>query len=785
MIGSIVLTIALAFSILAMIMYYLNFRGYTNTLNYGRIAYHAMTMLVIAASVLLLYAILTHQYEYKYIQGYSNNALPTGYLIASFWGGQEGSFMLWLLLTSIIGVVLQSYTSKRGDLEPRVMAVFALATTFLLIMVSPWFKNPFELIWTTPVFLELKNLNPEYFNLPFIQSFFFSDPGTNQGFIRIDSELVQLLAGSGVSVNEFIIDGRGLNPQLLNFWMQIHPPILFLGFSMATVPFVFAIAALLKNNYIHWIKQSFPWLLAGMGVLGLGIMLGGYWAYEMLGWGGYWAWDPVENSSLIPWLVGIAAIHTMLCILTYVLVLYSTFLTRSGVLGDASVHSFVDPGMFVYLFLVIFIGSFILLGFGMIAYRWKTLNENIPEEESLISRELALFTAAIILIASSIIVLVGTSAPIFGQSVDTFFYNEMHLPLGIIIMLLNGLSLLIKWRHSNASEVLKKVTYSGVASILFIIILTIFGGVNDIMILLLALTSAFAFFVNLDIAVKIIKGNKKMLGAYVSHIGIALFILGVIGSAVSPDVVDIDLVKDQKTEAFGYELTFTGSAPIENTTKFAFNIDIVKGGSEYSIAPVMYRSDFNNSLMRQPAILTLFTQDLYISPLGYDPGTQSSSTTSGEIVTLKKGGSTNFSGTSITFSEFDLSAETMQAMQEGKDFQMGAVFHIDKNGKHYDAALYRKFAGGQVEFTSYSSDELNLKIDLVELTAENVKIVFSTLDGSNDQVSDNTTIGNREVLSVTASIKPFISLVWIGVLVVTLGFFVAVARRIPESKISS
>ncbi len=806
MIGSIVLTTALAFSILAMIMYYLNFRGYTNALNYGRIAYHAMTMLVIVASVLLLYAILTHQYEYKYIQGYSNNALPTGFLIASFWGGQEGSFMLWLLLTAIVGIVLQSYSSKRGDLEPRVMAVFALATTFLLIMVSPWFKNPFELIWTTPVFLELKNLNAEYFNLPFIQSFFFSDPSTNQGFIKLDSELVQLLAGSGVSVNEFIIDGRGLNPQLLNFWMQIHPPILFLGFSMATVPFVFAIAALMKNDYTQWVKQSFPWLLAGMGVLGLGIMLGAYWAYEMLGWGGYWAWDPVENSSLIPWLVGVGAIHTMLvqrktqakggigkfaktnlmlCILTYVLVLYSTFLTRSGVLGDASVHSFIDPGMFVYLFLVIFIGSFILLGFGMIAYRWKTLNENIAEEESLVSRELALFTAAIIFIASSIIVLVGTSAPIFGQSVDTFFYNEMHLPLGIIIMLLNGLSLLIKWKHSNTSEVLKKATYSGIAALLFSVLLIIFGGVNDIMILLLAFTSAFALFVNLDIAVKIIKGNKKMLGAYVAHIGIALFILGVIGSAVYTDDVDIDLVKGQKTEAFGYELTFTGSAPIENNTKFAFNIDIVKGGSEYSIAPVMYRSDFNNSLMRQPAILTLPTQDLYISPLGYDPGTESSSTTSGDVVTMQKGGSTSFNGASITFSEFDLSAETMQAMQEGKDFQMGAVLHIDKDSKHYDASLYRKFIGGQVEFTSYSSDELNLKIDLVELSAANVKIAFSTLDGSDNQASDNMTIENREVLFVTASVKPFISLVWIGVLVVTLGFFVAVARRIPESKIST
>ena len=127
----------------------------------------------------------------------------------------------------------------------------------------------------------------------------------------------------------------------------------------------------------------------------------------------------------------------------------------------------------------------------------------------------------------------------------------------------------------------------------------------------------------------------------------------------------------------------------------------------------------------------------------------------------------------------------MQAMQEGKDFQMGAVLHIDKNGKHYDAELYRKFIGGQVEFTSYSSDELNMNIDLVDLTAENVKIAFSTLDEDDDWASYNTTIENREVLSVTASIKPFISLVWIGVLVVTLGFFVAVARRIPESKISS
>ena len=156
MIGSVVLTIALACSAFTMVMYFLSYRGYRNTLNLGRIGYHLMAVLVIVGSTLLWHAILTHSYEYKYVYSYSNNSLKAGFLIASFWGGQEGSFMLWLLLTSIVGIVLQSYTSKRGDLEQRAMAVFTLATTFLLIMVSPLFKNPFAFIWEEPVFLNAK-----------------------------------------------------------------------------------------------------------------------------------------------------------------------------------------------------------------------------------------------------------------------------------------------------------------------------------------------------------------------------------------------------------------------------------------------------------------------------------------------------------------------------------------------------------------------------------------------------------------------------------------------------
>jgi len=583
MIGSLVLTLALACSLIAMVMYFLNYRGYQNTLNYGRIAYHAMAILVIVASTLLWYAILTHSYEYKYIYSYSDNSLKTGFLIASFWGGQEGSFMLWLLLTSIVGIILQSYSSKRGDLEPRVMAVFILATTFLLVMVSPLFKNPFEYIWAQPIFIPIADINSIFFNQPWLQSFMFNDNSTGQNFVKMGSELHSALTTAGISVNQFIINGKGLNPQLLNFWMQIHPPILFTGFSMATVPFTFAMAAMMKNDYRDWIKQSLPWVLSGAGILGLGIMLGGYWAYEMLGWGGYWAWDPVENSSLIPWLVGVASIHTLLvqkksqakggigkfaktnlilCIMTYVLVLYSTFLTRSGVLGDASVHSFVDPGMVVYLFLVIFIGSFIVLGFGTLIYRWKYLSEHIETDEGLLSRDLALFTAAVVLCASAIIVLVGTSAPLFGNSVETFFYNEMHIPLAIIIGLLNGLSLLLKWKQTKGQELLKKSVFAIVSAVVVTALIIVFGGITDIMMILLALSASFSLFVNLEIAIKIIRGNLKMLGAYVAHIGIAFFILGVIGSAAYSKHVDLELTKNEPKQAFGYELTFTGFNPI-------------------------------------------------------------------------------------------------------------------------------------------------------------------------------------------------------------------------------
>ncbi len=795
MIGSILLTIALVASAVAMVMYYLSFKGYTNTINIARISYHTTVVFVIASAFLLMQAILTHQFQYKYVYDYSGKGLPIGLLISTFYAGQEGSFFLWALFTAIIGVILQQYTSKRGDLEPRVMAVYTLATTFLLIMISPLLKNPFAYIWLEDNFITVKNINPSFLGLPFMQNFIFSDNNNGQNFVKMGPQLYAQLTNSGIAVKDFIIQGKGLNPLLQNFWMQIHPPMLFIGFAMSTVPFAFALSSLIKNDYKEWIKQSLPWVLSGTMILGLAIMLGGYWAYGVLGWGGYWGWDPVENSSLVPWLVGVASIHTLLvqrrsilkggegigefaktnlilCILTYVLVLYSTFLTRSGILGDASVHSFTDPGYSVYLFLIIFIGTFTLLGFGLLFYRWKFLSKQTEQYKNLLNRELALFTGAVTIIASALIVLVGTSTPILGTSVDTKFYSELNLPIAIIIGLLNGLSLLLKWKFTDGKEILKKSVFAVSASVVLSALVVLVGGVSDLMMILLTLSSSFALFVNLEIAYKIIRGNPKMIGAYVAHIGIAVFLLGVVGSGHFSNQVSVQLPKGETKEVLGYSLTFTGYEPYENGSKYKFNVEVKKGNSSEVVSPVMFVSDFNNSLMREPDIWQMFTKDFYIAPSSYDDGTQ----TKGNQVTLEKGYSTNFENAKITFNGFNFPKDAMNTMMGGGDFQIGAKLLVEFNGQSKEVEPLMKSVKGERHFIPVEVQETNLKIELAQLDASGkVNLILTKLNG--EQVPSSP----KEILAVEASVKPFINLVWLGVLLTVAGFFISAVRRTKES----
>lgn len=794
MIGNILITLALAAGVFSVVMYYLTYKGYQNTLRYARVGYHAMAVLVIAASAMLLHAILTHQYELKYVFNYSGSGLPTGLLLSTFYAGQEGSFMLWLFFTVIVGLILQDYTSKRGELEYRVMMIFTMSAAFLLVMVNPALKSPFNYIWTEETFVQAKYINSAFFSLPFLSNYVFQDPGTNEQYIKISSDLVGLLKANGIAISDFIIQGKGLNPLLQNFWMQIHPPILFVGFAMSAIPFAFAFAALLKNDYKDWVKQALPWLVSSMMVLGLAIMLGGYWAYGVLGWGGYWGWDPVENSSLVPWIIGVAAIHTMLVqkktqtenhpgrflkinlilsIATYLLVLYSTFLTRSGILGDSSVHSFVAPGAVVFLFLILFIGTFTLLGIAGIIYRWKSLEEITESNENLLSRELALFTGSIALIASAIIILAGTSAPIFGTTVELKFYNELNLPIAVIIGLLNGLSLLMKWKINDGTGLWKQSRKSVIATFVLSLLIILLGSIYELMLVILTVSSVFALVVNSEIVYRVIKGKRLKAGAYISHIGIALFLLGVIATGGYTQDKRVNLIKGEPTEVLGHTVKFIDITPFENGSKYKFNIAVGEGEKADIVSPVMFVAEFNNSLMREPDILSSFTKDFYIAPVSYSEGEGS---TSGQQISLSMGEDYTFEGKKITFSKFNFPQEAMTAMMAGSDFSIGAVIKVGFKGTEKEVEIQMVNSKGERSFTNVEIAEADLRLQLTSLDASGkIEVTVSTLSSGELKSVSN------EVLTVEASIKPFIGLVWLGVIVTTFGFFVTTIRRSKES----
>jgi len=305
----------------------------------GRRFFQLQAFAVVSIFVILFYIIFSHRYEFYYAWKHSSNALPVYYMISCFWEGQEGSFLLWMFWNATIGLVL---TRKAGSWESPVMAVVGLAQFALATMLLGFEWGELH-IGSTP-FALFRDIKADMIaNIPVLEG-----------------KAKYLMA---------LKDGNGLNPLLQNYWMVIHPPTLFLGFALTVVPFAYSIAGLWMRRDREWLKPALKWSLLCVGVLGVGIVMGGFWAYESLSFGGYWAWDPVENASLMPWLIMAAAAHMILISrntgrhlftshlliqLSYWLVLYATFLTRSGILGDASVHSFTDLGLSGQLLLFMF-----------------------------------------------------------------------------------------------------------------------------------------------------------------------------------------------------------------------------------------------------------------------------------------------------------------------------------------------------------------------------------------------------------------------------------------------
>lgn len=594
MLGKILIYAAFIASIVSMVSFFMVHLGKEKYLNIGRMFYHITSIGIITASVYLLYLILSHQFQFAYVWEQSSTDLQLPLLISTFFAGQEGSFLLWALMTAVMGIFLLNYVSKGNRLEPQVMSIFTLVLSFLTLILI--LKTPFNYIWEA---------------FPKEVEFGFTPP-----------------------------EGRGLNPLLQNFWMSIHPPTLFLGFAALTAPFAFAISALMKNKYDDWIKYSLPWTLFAGGVLGLGIMMGGYWAYGVLGWGGYWGWDPVENSSLIPWIISVAGLHTMLAqkkiggykttnlvlnILAFLLVLYSTFLTRSGILGDSSVHAFVDPGTEVYLALVLFISSFVIISIIAIVYRFRSLKTTNKTEPSVfLSKESFLFIGTLLLCVSAAVIFTGTSWPLISKGkIEIDFYNRMNFPVAILLMLTMGLGLYMEWKKTDTKKLLLNIILPAVLSVIALIILFVIG-LRDPLYMVFAFTSLFAFFINARLATRIAKSGKLNFGGKLAHIGLALFFLGVIGSGRYSEEANISLEMNKPKETLGYTFTYTGVTPFmdannKRDTMYYFNIKVEKDNKEMIMRPVMYISQFTNGIMKNPDMkLVKFTTDLYLSPVSLE-----------------------------------------------------------------------------------------------------------------------------------------------------------------------
>ncbi|MEP6700851.1 MAG: cytochrome c biogenesis protein CcsA, partial [Bacteroidota bacterium] len=441
----------------------------------ARYAFVLETISVVAIFGILFYIIYNHLFEYHYAWKHSSRSLELKYLLACFWEGQEGSFMLWSIWHCVLGLILIK-TSKKW--EAPVMTVisfaqFCLATMIAGIYIFGWKmgSNPFILLRDAGVF-------------------------DNAPGLHIDFDVNQALKPDYLLS---IKDGNDLNPLLQNYWMVIHPPVLFMGFASTIVPFAFVMAGLWKKKFGEWTKPALPWALFSAAVLGVGIMMGAMWAYESLTFGGYWAWDPVENASLVPWLVLIAGIHTLLIykhsghslrathlffILAFGLVLYSTFLTRSGILGESSVHAFTDLGMNWQLlaFLLVFVGPALVFFFS----RYKEIPA-VQKEESGSSREFWMFIGSLVFFLSAIVIIGKTSLPVFNKLFGTkiappedaeFAYNSIQVYVAVIIALLTAVTQYLKYKDSSGKYFWKKIWIPTVIAAIAATLILAFGNIN-------------------------------------------------------------------------------------------------------------------------------------------------------------------------------------------------------------------------------------------------------------------------------------------------------------------
>ncbi|MBN1533666.1 MAG: cytochrome c biogenesis protein CcsA [Spirochaetes bacterium] len=679
-----------------------------------RIYYVSAALLFVTVCHLLL-LFLFDDFRYEYVFSNSSVHLPLVYKITALWAGQEGSFLVWALILAFVGIAVM-----RADAENAPMLMPCVIVTKILILVSLLVKSPFDFIW------------------------------------RVSPAMAGTLP----------VDGAGMNPLLQDPWMITHPPLLYLGYALSVVPFGYALVSLLKNNLSLITERAYPWVLASFTSLGLGIFMGGYWAYRVLGWGGYWGWDPVENSSLIPWLLVTALLHgilvqkrslslmktnVVLSFLFFISVFLSFFLTRSGVLADFSVHSFGDYGLSLYLASYIVFFTAVSFFFFLVKSRRIAAAPLPPGPWNRLA-----FTASGILLMAlfACFVLFGTLMPLLSGlflrqqiAADSGFYNSVSMIVGPAI-LVAILCATMPLAHVKRFSTIVMALLSVALGALIIYRPPVQYG-------LAAVTIPGVFLVLQSLAAVLTNRSLAMLPSRLAHIGIALFMIGSVVTHLHSSSGQGRCIQGRETAVNGIPVTFLG---LRGSTDSRLEFMVRRGESSEQIAMKYYFNERMNSIYREPQILGGIIDDIYIYPDDYRSGLEMAT-----VGRVEKGKEALVGGVRIFFAGFD----TAHMTSEAPTIRANLIV----NGRRLSPALYLKRTSKSHSPVPIPGTERAVSLLDIDVSSRSIWVHISP---------DATVTIPPDSVIVNVTKKRLIWLVWLGTVLIACGGLMAFARSVQE-----
>lgn len=757
---------------------------------------HALT--VMGIFITLYYIITNHLFEYHYAWSHSDLSLSPKYLLSCFWEGQEGSFLLWSIWHCVLGLIVM-FTSK--GLESRVMAIIALVQVALATMLLGFYLGNDFSIGSSP-------------------------------FILLREKMQNAPIFAQANYLELVNDGNGLNILLQNYWMVIHPPVLFLGFSATLIPFAYTMAALWKGDYKSWIKPTWVWSLFAGGILGLGIMMGGAWAYESLTFGGYWAWDPVENASLVPWLTLIAALHTLiiykvtnrsfiatiiLFTATYGLIWYSTFLTRTGVLGDTSVHSFTGEGTSLYWHLLVVILALLALAIGLMVRRWKSM-PRVRTEEQVNSREFWMFIGSIVLFLSAIQIIISTSIPVWAPLAKWIsgkeiappvepiqHYNSIQVWVAIVIAFLSGGVLYLKFVKSNNKQFWKRIAIVSVIAIALSLLIGLTQEITTPQYVVLLFASCFSIIAMIFYAISIQKAKLKKLGATTSHLGFALILLGILLSSYNKEIISVNtlgvvipftedkmenvrqsmenviLYKNVPMPMGLYDVTYVGDSSAASDARTFYKVKYAKVDTAtgevtetFTLKPNAFLNPKGESGMSaNPDSKHYLTKDVFTYVTSVIDPNKREDTTLYKKHKVKMGDTIFVNRGYIIFDGFDTKVDNPNYTNQDGDIAVVARMTLrDLEGNEEPLAPVYYIRDNFERKIEDTLADRHLYVRLSKILPDENAAEFMVKQSGDDS----------DYIVMKAMIFPYINVLWLGVMVMVIGFFISMWNRITKKE---